>query len=38
MSRDGYEHWAEEPQAPDPAGYDPREGRRARRAAPADDS
>jgi UPF0755 protein len=37
MSRDGYEHWAEDPQAPDSAGYDPREGRRPRRAAPEDE-
>ena len=36
MSRDGYEHWAEGPEAPDPASYDPREGRRARRAVPED--
>ena len=37
MSRDGYEHWAEGPEAPDPASYDPRAGRRARRAAPEDE-
>jgi UPF0755 protein len=37
MSRDGYEHWDEGPEAQDPAAHDPREGRRSRRATRADE-
>jgi UPF0755 protein len=37
MSRDGYERWDEGPAPADPDAYDPREGRRSRRAARADE-
>jgi UPF0755 protein len=37
MSRDGYEQWGEGPEASDEAAYDPREGRRARRAGRGDE-
>jgi UPF0755 protein len=37
MSRNGYEHWDEGPQVPEPAPYDPRDGRRPRRTSRADE-